>query len=91
MCGEMTCISVDTCYIPHTYRERGEWEKVERPEKQEGKRTERGKESLGLRLPWDLKEKVSQYLNQSLPGSADGMNVLEVACTSYIPLQTMTD
>lgn len=72
-------------------RERGEWEKVERPEKQEGKRTERGKESLGLRLPWDLKEKVSQYLNQSLPGSADGMNVLEVACTSYIPLQTMTD
>lgn len=25
MCGEMTCISVDTCYIPHTYRERGEW------------------------------------------------------------------
>ena len=72
-------------------RERGEWEKAERPEKQEGKRTERGKESLGLRLPWDLKEKVSQYLNQSLPGSADGMNVLEVACTSYIPLQTMID
>ena len=31
--------------------EGGEWEKVERLEKQKGKRMERGKESLGLRLP----------------------------------------
>lgn len=31
--------------------ERGEWEKLERLEKQKGKRTEREKESLGLRLP----------------------------------------
>lgn len=49
-----------------------EWEKVERPEKQEGKRTERGKESLGLRPPLGFKEKVSQYLNHYLWSPADG-------------------